>query len=126
MPYKDPEKQREWAREYRKKNKEIIIFKKKEYYQKNKDKLFLIQKEWNNTEKGKKSNKISDWKRMGVICDDFDKLYDKYISTTHCENCNVELTSNRYNTSTTKCLDHDHETGLFRNILCLTCNSKRG
>ena len=94
MPYKDPEKRKEYRKEYLK------------------------------TEKGKKSRRISDWKRMGLVAD-YDKLYDKYISITHCELCNIELTIGRYTKSTTRCLDHDHKTGLFRNVVCHSCNIRR-
>jgi hypothetical protein len=35
------------------------------------------------------------------------------------------LTEDRYNTSTTRVLDHSHITGQFRNILCCACNNRR-
>jgi len=116
---------KEYNKEYYIKNKEKNKEKRKEYRIKNKEYLKEKSKEYQQTEKYKKSRRISDWKRRGLISDDYDKIYDKYISTTHCELCNVKLTQDRYLKSTTRCLDHDHNTGLFRNVLCNLCNVKR-
>ena len=95
-----------------------------EYYIKNKEKIT----EYRKTPAGIKSSKIRDWRRMGVIETEqytFDELYETYLCHTNCEECNVELTTGRFVTKTTKCLDHDHETGKFRDILCSPCNTKR-
>ncbi len=116
----------EYAREYYHKNKDKINQRRrkytKEYNHKNKDK----KKEYYQTEKGKKEKRINQWKNRNIIHHNFDELYEKYINTEHCELCSVKLTVDRYNTPTTRCLDHDHETGEFRNILCHSCNVKRG
>ena len=114
MPYKDPEKKKQRAREYYQENKEKIYDKTKQY-----------QKEYRQTPEGIKSNRISNWKITGLICDDIDGLYEHYLKTTHCDECGVELTYDKISTSTTKCMDHCHETGEFRNILCHSCNIKR-
>ena len=64
---------------------------------------------------------IYNWKKRGVK-GDYKKLYDIYINTTNCDICKVKLISGiRGNNK--KCLDHDHITGEFRNILCNTCNT---
>tara|TARA_R110000765_G_scaffold198566_1_gene304263 strand:- start:1056 stop:1484 length:429 start_codon:yes stop_codon:yes gene_type:complete len=102
-----------------------MVFDKKEYRQKNKQKTKEYMREYRKTEKFKRKERIRIWKLRGLISDDYDKLYDKLISTTHCELCNRELTIDKYNTSTTKMMDHDHSTGLFRNIICQRCNVKR-
>ncbi len=97
----------------------------KQEYQKNKEERLEYQKEYNQTPNGKQANKISDWKHMGLICDDYNALYEKYLNTHNCENCDCVLTIDRWNTSTTRVMDHDHTTGLFRNILCHACNIRR-
>jgi len=64
-----------------------------------------------------KSNTIYDWKRYGLICDDYNALYETYIETMECQHCKTE-----FKKSSDRCLDHDHETGLFRKIVCRGCN----
>ena len=62
---------------------------------------------------------IYSWKRIGVIYHNFDELYEVYIKTMNCWHCNKEFVSTR-----DRCLDHNHETGAFRAIVCQKCNCK--
>ena len=121
MPYKDPEKRKQRSREYHMENRDKI----RERNQKNKDKENQQNKEYNQTPQGIKSCRISTWKKRGVVCDNWDAMYDHYTSTSYCDICRVELSIKKERCATTKCLDHCHDTGLFRNILCLACNVKR-
>lgn len=133
MPLKDPEKRKQYQKEYREKNKEQL----KECREKNKEKKRLYDKEhlqknkeyykeYYQSDRGIKATRTSHWRCSGLICDDFDALYEHYLKTAYCDACKVELTYDKKTTYTTKCMDHCHETGLFRNILCNLCNIKRG
>jgi len=65
-----------------------------------------------------KAGTIYNWKRKGVIYDNYDELYEVYIKTMQCGHCKTEFTKNNC-----RCLDHDHTTGLFRKIVCNRCNT---
>jgi len=64
-----------------------------------------------------KYHAIYKWKMRGLICDDYNALYETYIKTMECQHCQTEFTKNNK-----RCLDHDHTTGLFRKIICNRCN----
>jgi hypothetical protein len=123
------EKEKERVRVYNENNKEKVKERTRvyneNYYQNNKEKEKERMRAYSKTERGIKSNRINKWKHKGVICENFDNLYDYYINCKDCEECGIELTVDRYNTETTRCLDHCHETGEFRNVLCNFCNIKR-
>jgi hypothetical protein len=124
------EQNREYMIEYREKNRERIKEQKKEYREANKDKIKAYYhankekiNEYKKTPNGKKTNTISHWIGRGLICDDIDGLYDSYLDAKNCDLCKVEFGSKGIGSR--RCMDHDHETGLFRNFLCSTCNLQR-
>ena len=128
---KNRDKRCEYMKRYHQENKQKQIEwrinnkdKRIEYNKKNKDKINLQQRAYRQTEKGDKIYRIASWKYKGVISDDFDSLYEKYMNTNNCENCDIELVSGA-GLSNKKHLDHDHRTNLFRNVLCGNCNINR-
>ena len=124
MPYKDPEKKKEYHREYQRQWKLKNPDKMEEYKQNGLE----HKREYNrnymrnkiNTDEGRKQHLIRTWKGRGIIHDDFDTVYDIYIDTDKCDVCNVELTDGRGKNS--RNLDHNHETGEIRGIICKRCN----
>ena len=95
-----------------------------QYYMKNREKKNLQAKirYWNNPE-AKKTRRISDWKRRGIIYFDYNILHELYAAETHCDFCECEF--NTWEGGKLKCLDHNHQTGEPRNFLCMKCNIHR-
>ena len=130
MPYKDLEKrkayQNEYMKRYRVKNKEKIKEQVENNREKNKEKIKAYQKAYdkayNQTDRGIKSRRIKNWKSVGIIFDDFEWLYDLYISRHTCDHCDKEFINDKE-----RCLDHDHDIDDYNNvrgILCRQCNFK--
>ena len=70
------------------------------------------------TNKYHKTQTLCKWKRIGVINDNLEEIYETYINTTECNHCGKVFESTR-----DRHLDHCHETGLFRKIVCRRCNT---
>ena len=80
---------------------------------------------------GLKSRRICDWKRQGIKCRDgeiYEDLHNIYHNAIYCEACKGVFEGGRgTNTGLTKmgkCLDHDHTTGYYRQIICRSCNTR--
>ena len=66
-----------------------------------------------------KTNIIYHWKKRGLIHKDYNKLYETYLQSSHCNVC-----KKKYTNSFDRCMDHCHKTGKFRQFLCQDCNKK--
>jgi len=144
MPYKDPVKRKEYKKQYRAKNKEKIKAKRKIYYDENKEKIQKRKKisdtlyrnknkdkiaEYNKSYRMENPHitKISEWKSRGVKLrpnEDWESVYLYWKTCERCELCDVELTDGT-GELTSRNLDHDHDTGFIRDVLCWGCNIKR-
>ncbi len=67
-----------------------------------------------------KSDYFYEWKKKGLISNNLEDIWERYRYSKKCELCNVEYTKKNK-----KCMDHNHNTGKFRNILCNRCNTNR-
>ncbi len=122
MPFKDPEKKKEYLRQYRLKNKDFIKKINKEWRENNKEHIYEKNKDYVNGE-GKHINTCAKWRSRGIKLkpnEDWESIYLFYITCEECEECGVNLNNVK------RCLDHDHDTGFIRDILCNRCNVIRG
>ncbi len=117
-------------KKYREENAEKEKARNKNYYQNNKEKTRAHAKKWaeDNPILNHKSRTKWKWKSRGLILDDpdeFESIYYLVMSTENCDGCKCKLTENKPQTSTSRCMDHDHFTGKFRAVLCKACNVKQ-
>ena len=130
---KNKEDQRQKQKLYRENNLDYHKKRNKEYYEKNKkrekekarlyrlenkEKISILKKKAYNTSKGLKLNRLAGWRRQGIICD-YDAIYDIYINTHKCDFCCKDFLNSK-----DRNLDHNHDTGEIRGILCKNCNVK--
>ena len=57
------------------------------------------------------------WENYGLNMDNFEEIYNEYIYATNCDLCGKEFQNTR-----DRQMEHDHQTGQFRNIVCISCN----
>jgi hypothetical protein len=71
-----------------------------------------------------KAEQKKDWKSQGMIFNDFEfeYWYNKYIFATHCT---LEKCKKPFKSSKDRQLDHNHKTGVIRDIICHSCNLRR-
>jgi len=101
-------------------HKEKIDERNKEWKKLNKDMYLKQQREYNNHSDRHQSNMIKNWKYTGLklFGYTYKEVYEYYLSIDNCEVCNKDISG--YN----KHMDHCHNTGIFRWILCNSCNTK--
>jgi len=82
----------------------------------------LSKKNYAKSAAGRKSKSISCWKRSGLISDDWEATYERYITSICCEFCSNAFTTHR---GSNRHLDHDHsitDSCNIRGVICFRCN----
>lgn len=110
----------EYGKQYRLANTEKIAIRNKKYRLANKEALAIYQKNW--VANNHKKTTIYSWRKQGLVSEWYEDLYDHFMGVVACEICGVILTDEGLCRSK-RCMDHDHETGLYRNTVCNSCNS---
>jgi len=120
MAHKSKELHNEYNKAWREKNKNKIIDQKKLYYKNNRTKVMSHEKEY--YEKNKE--KISAYKRSheyGMTAEEYDNLFE--LQGRVCAICGEPETAKHQSGNIKRlCVDHDHETGKIRGLLCHRCN----
>ena len=111
MP-KSKEENAKYMREWREKNKERL-----------KEIIPLQQQEYNQSPAGIKAMRKASWKRQGIIVEDFDKFYESFLSTSHCQFCKKELTTDNKITDSTRVPHHDHDIKDKPNVIAICCQA---
>lgn len=118
----DPVQKAEYDRKYRARNREMVLANKKAYREANKDKCRLSQDRWRKENKewvkdrGFKKHLISSY---GITIDDYLEMHESHAGL--CGICGQPEKNGRRLS-----VDHDHDTGAIRGLLCSLCNRGLG
>ena len=67
-----------------------------------------------------KSSTLNHWRKSGLNMDNVDEIYNRYIYCKECDFCCAPFKSRR-----DRQMDHCHNTGKFRNVICAKCNGRK-
>ena len=70
-----------------------------------------------------RTNMRCDWKKVGLVFENdlaFSIVYKRYIYARQCELCQKVFTKSK-----DRQMEHSHDTGEFRNIVCCKCNLRK-
>lgn len=154
MPFRDKEKQIEWSKKYNLKNKDKKIEYARKYYKENREKVLEFMKKYNISHKKEKREyekkryikeaekqknysrnyrkEHPEWEKnnqlknkYGITLDSYNELLVKQNGV--CAIClNREKSKNKFGKVRNLYVDHNHETGKVRGLLCHNCNSMLG
>ena len=110
-----------YMKEYVQKHKKNIKEYKKNWCNINFEKRRQKLKEYHKTHEFKKSHTISTWKTLGLklFGYTYDEVYEYYLDCDNCEVCNKDISMGGHQRN----MDHCHYTGIFRWVLCNSCNT---
>jgi hypothetical protein len=66
---------------------------------------------------------IRNWKKRGLILKEgqtYKQIYSYVMTIKRCERCGINFDDEIHNNK--RCMDHNHKTGFFRQVLCMKCN----
>ena len=85
----------------------------------------ICKKRWRDSEKGHKKHRLWNWENHSKIIGDLPVYYDILMETNKCDFCECSLAIGHVRpSSNSKTLDHCHNCGMARGVLCNTCNLK--
>ena len=95
--------------EWKLRNREKVLKHKRDHYKKNKDKYYTIERD--------RQYRL----RYGITLADFDRMLAEQGGV--CKICKADKAGN---TGQCFAVDHCHETGRVRGLLCIKCNARLG
>lgn len=104
-------------RRYRAENKEKIRIRNREYYKKNKDKIIKKTVAWGKKNRNKTKEYSQRWWCKHIYKTTMEKLTNLRNNQKTCQICGKKKPRGKE-----LCIDHDHETGQVRGLLCDACN----
>jgi hypothetical protein len=107
LPYADPEVRAAYRKEYYAKNAEKAKARTREYYRDNRDAVIAYER----------SRQLK--RRYGITVEDYDRMLEGQGGV--CALCKETCSK-----GTRLCVDHDHDSGRVRGLLCDSCNRGLG
>tara|TARA_B100000287_G_C20148749_1_gene589280 strand:+ start:56 stop:520 length:465 start_codon:yes stop_codon:yes gene_type:complete len=128
MPHKDPQQRKEYQKQYYQKNKEYARIKNKEWRENNKGYYKLSRKEYNKKYYDNPVNKLKRRethlkKVYGIDLSEYNRLLESQDYA--CCICRTKHPGNKGGGGNFH-VDHCHETGRVRGLLCSSCNTALG
>jgi Autographiviridae endonuclease VII len=124
VPYADKQKQKEYWNEYQKRPKRVQY--KREWNQKNKDHIADKQRARVAADPDKYRAYFRNYhikKTYGITTEQYEKMVSQRCG--RCDICGREPNGTNH-VEQSLVIDHDHETGAIRGLLCNNCNSGMG
>ena len=118
MPYKDPQAQKDYHKKWRDANPDKVKANVKKWRSENPDKLRQINREYTAKWRAENPDRWEDIRRRtkyGMEPEEFQAMKEKQN-----EACAICLQRKKLS------VDHDHQTGRVRGLLCTNCNTALG